>query len=135
MRSGWPQQAMTGRMQSIMLFRTGIHMETQSQFYAKGLEETLAAMADERDDLTQRIRFLERQLTKAREERGRAVSWDHAATQTEAEVSIVMSPLGQAYSWTPRHRRRSVISCIEHAHGTAHTLAGYTCLLSCPAPL
>mmetsp|Transcript_27238 Transcript_27238/g.59485 ORF Transcript_27238/g.59485 Transcript_27238/m.59485 type:complete len:1001 (-) Transcript_27238:277-3279(-) len=52
----------------------------------QGLEETLAAMADERDDLTQRIRFLERQLTKAREERGRAVSWDHAATQTEAEM-------------------------------------------------
>jgi hypothetical protein len=43
----------------------------------------LASIIDERDDLLNRVRFLERQLAKSREERARNVVIDHVGSQTE----------------------------------------------------
>lgn len=47
------------------------------------LEEEIARLIDERDDLMQRIRFLERQLAKAQEGLANEVPLEHQATQTD----------------------------------------------------
>eukprot|EP00232_Nephroselmis_pyriformis_P027291 CAMPEP_0182853870 /NCGR_PEP_ID=MMETSP0034_2-20130328/934_1 /TAXON_ID=156128 /ORGANISM="Nephroselmis pyriformis, Strain CCMP717" /LENGTH=823 /DNA_ID=CAMNT_0024984655 /DNA_START=77 /DNA_END=2544 /DNA_ORIENTATION=- len=47
------------------------------------LDEELSTITEERDDLVQRIRFLERQIAKLREERARPVAVDHASVQTD----------------------------------------------------
>eukprot|EP00873_Tetraselmis_striata_P029666 jgi/Tetstr1/449930/TSEL_036984.t1 len=47
------------------------------------LEEEISRLIDERDDLMQRIRFLERQLAKAQEGLANEVPLEHQATQTD----------------------------------------------------
>jgi len=47
------------------------------------LEDEISRLIDERDDLMQRIRFLERQLAKAQEGMANEVPLEHQATQTD----------------------------------------------------
>jgi hypothetical protein len=54
----------------------------------------LATIIDERDDLLNRVRFLERQLVKSREERARNVVIDHVGSQTEVSQDRVLPPCG-----------------------------------------
>jgi predicted nucleic acid-binding Zn-ribbon protein len=47
------------------------------------LEDEISRLIDERDDLMQRIRFLERQLAKAQDGMANEVPLEHQATQTD----------------------------------------------------
>lgn len=51
----------------------------------------MTSIIDERDDLLNRTRFLERQLAKSREERARNVVIDHVGSQTEGQHTGVPS--------------------------------------------
>ena len=58
----------------------------------RGLSQ-LATIIHERDDLMNRVRFLERQLAKRKEERARNVVIDHVGSQTEVSQGWVVPSL------------------------------------------
>lgn len=50
------------------------------------LEDEIARLIDERDDVLQRVRFLERQLAKLQAGMGTDIAIEHQATQTDASA-------------------------------------------------
>eukprot|EP00899_Mesostigma_viride_P026404 jgi/Mesvir1/6949/Mv09099-RA.1 len=85
-----------GSEKQMLAYEVAHYEEKLAQVYAEKeaavasstahLEEDLAAVVDERDDILQRFKFLERQMAKLREEKRCAMPTEHESTQTDGAL-------------------------------------------------